>query len=103
MSAQWPEKDVAELEGKEDLVRVEAFVNHIEDVPRHKPYQKGILGDDSSWGIEPRKFVVWDPDLQLEKGNKYRIFGKDSVFEPLNEIRIEIQDADHVDLLYEGD
>jgi len=41
--------------------------------------------------------VVWDPELDLEKGNLYRIFGKERTYDKLGEI--QISDADHVDLL----
>lgn len=102
MAATVPVKDVADLEPTGDRVVVYAWVNHIEDLDNHIPYQKGILGDDSARGIEPRKFVVYDPDLQLEKGNKYRIFGKERRYEKLDEIQLEISDADHVTLLHEG-
>jgi hypothetical protein len=102
MAATVPVKDVADLEPTGDRVVVYAWVNHIEDLNAHIPYQKGILGDDSAWGIEPRKFVVFDPDLRLEKGNKYRIFGRERYYDKLDEIQLEISDADHVTLLNEG-
>lgn len=101
MAGQWPEKELAEVEGGDEFVVVTAWVNHLEEINSHKPYQKGILGDDSSWSIEPRKFVVYDPDLRLEKGNLYRIFGKERTYEKLEEIQIQINDADHVDLVCE--
>lgn len=96
-------KDLADVEPSGDHIVVYAWVTHIEDIAAHVPYQKGILGDDSSWGIEPRKFVVYDSDLKLEKGNKYRIFGKERSYDDLDEIQIEISDADHVELLHEGE
>jgi hypothetical protein len=102
MAGQWPEKDVAELEGRDEYVVVTAWVNHIEGVSTHKPYQKGIIGDDSSWGVEPRKFTVWDPDLTLEKGNLYRMFGRDRTFDKLGEIQLQISDAEHVTLVSES-
>lgn len=102
MADKWPEKDLAEVDGTGEYVVVTAWVNHIEDVSTHKPYQKGILGDDSVWNKKPRKFVVWDSDLRLEKGNKYRIFGRERVYEDLNEIQISISDADHVDVVFEA-
>ena len=70
-------------------------------VSTHQPHQKSILGDDSSWGEDARKFTVWDPDLELEKGNLYRIFGKERTYDKLEEIQIQISDADHVDLICE--
>jgi len=97
-----PVKDLAEVKPTGNYVVVKAWVNHIRDLNSPVPYQKGILGDDSSWNIEPRKFVVYDSDLRLEKGNKYRIFGRERGYEDLDEIQIEIGDADHVTLLYEG-
>jgi len=103
MAASWPERDLAELGGRDEYVVVTAWVNHIEDLHAHKPYQKGILGDDSVEGETVRKFVVYDSDLRLEKGNLYRIFGRDRTFEKLDEIQIEISDASHVDLLCETD
>ncbi|EMA30968.1 hypothetical protein [Haloarcula japonica] len=103
MSAQWPEKDLADVHGADEYIVVKAWVNHIEDVASHRPHQKGILGDESTWDEDARKFTVWDPDLDLEKGNLYRIFGKERTYEPLGEIQIQISDADHVDLLCEGE
>jgi hypothetical protein len=102
MAATVPVKDVADLEPTDDYVVVYAWVNHIEDLNNDIPYQKGILGDDSAWGIEPRKFVVYDSDLRLENGNKYRIFGRERGYDKLDEIQLEISDADHVTLLNEG-
>lgn len=102
MATQWPEKDLSELEGADEYVVVTAWVNHIEELCTHIPYQKGILGDDSTWNTSPRKFVVYAPDLTLEEGNLYRIFGRDRTYEKYDEIQIEISDSDHVDLLCEG-
>ncbi|AWB28461.1 hypothetical protein [Halococcoides cellulosivorans] len=96
-------KDLDEVEPTGNYIVVYAWVTYIEDLDAHKPYQKGMLGDDSSRGIEPRKFVVYDPDLRLEKGNTYKIFGKERGYEKLDEIQILISDADHVELVHEGD
>lgn len=101
MAGNWPEKTVAEMEGADEYVVVTAWVNHIEDLNTHKPYQKGILGDSSCWGEPAKKFVVYDPDLKLEKGNLYRIFGRDRTYEKLDEIQLEISDAEHVTLVSE--
>jgi hypothetical protein len=103
MSGQWPEKELAELSGNDEYVVVTAWVNYIEDLNTSKPDQKGILGDDSLWGEPVRKFVVYDSELRLDKGNLYRIWGRDRTYDSLNEIQIEITDVDHVDLLCEGD
>lgn len=102
MASSVPEKELADLRGTDDYVVVTAWVTHVQDLNAHKPYQKGILGDDSSWNIDARKFVVWDPDLTLEKGNCYRIFGRERTYERFDEIQLQISDADHVDCLYEG-
>lgn len=101
MSSSVQRKEIADVKPSGEYIVVHAWVTHIEDLATHVPYQKGILGDDSSWGIEPRKFVVYDKDLRLEKGNKYRIFGKERGYEKLDEVQILISDADHVDLLWE--
>lgn len=101
MATKWPVKDLADVTGKDEYIVVNAWVNHIIDLSTHKPFQKGILGDDSTRYKEPRKFVVYDPDLRLEKGKKYRIFGRERTYEPFEEIQIEIRDADHVDVLWE--
>lgn len=97
-----PVKDLANLDGRDEYVVVRAWVNHIEELNTDQPYQKGILGDDSVLNSDPRKFVVYDRDLRLEKGNKYRIFGRDRTYEPYEEIQLEISDADHVTLLHES-
>lgn len=103
MATTSPVKDLADVTGQDEYVVVYAWVNHIIDLSSHKPYQKGILGDESTRNKEPRKFVVYDPDLRLEKGNKYRIFGRERTYEPFEEIQIEIGEADHVDVLYEAE
>jgi len=96
-----PVKDLADLDGRDEYVVVRAWVNHIEELNAAKPYQKGILGDDSTWNTAPRKFVVYDRDIRLEKGNMYRIFGRDRTYDPYEEIQLEISDSDHVTLLQE--
>jgi hypothetical protein len=81
---------LTDLTGSGDNVFVVAWVTHIIDLNTHLPYQKGWLGDGSLRSDEKRPFVVYDPDVRLEKGSLYRLNGYDHPYEPFDEIQLRL-------------
>lgn len=77
-----------EMNGSGDNVFVIAIVTHIQELSSHKPYQKGLLRDGTLASSEVRPFVVYDPDIKLEKGTRYKLNGFDHPYEPFDEIQL---------------
>lgn len=68
---------LTDLNGSGDNVLVKARVTYIQDLDTHKPYQKGLLLDWSMSNDEVRPFVVYDPEIRLDKGKVYLLNGTD--------------------------
>lgn len=92
-----------ELTGSGDNVLIKALVTHITELNTHKPYQKGLLWDDSMKRGDIRPFVVYDPDIQLEKGGFYVMNGIDYAYEPREEIQFLIGEDAYVKRLNEAE
>lgn len=85
-----------ELDGTGDNVLVLARVTHISDLNTHMPYQKGLLWDKSLNPGDVRPFVVYDPDIRLEKGGYYVLNGRDHAYDPLEEVQLVLGEGAYV-------
>ncbi len=87
-----------ELDGSGDNVFVIATVTYIQEVAAHKPYQKGLLRDGTLGNDEVRPFVVYDPDIKLEKGTRYKLNGYDHAYERFEEIQLLLGEDAYVEV-----
>ncbi|WP_276260607.1 hypothetical protein [Haloglomus litoreum] len=87
-----------EMNGSGDNVFVIATVTHIQDLNSAKPYQKGLLRDGSMSAGDVRPFVVYDPDIRLEKGTRYKMNGFDHPYEPYEEIQLLLGEDAYVEV-----
>lgn len=88
--------DLADLSGSKDNVLVKALVTYIDDVASHVPYQRGLLRDRSMGPNDVRPFVVYDPEIRLEKGKVYILNGTDYPYEPREEIQLLLNEGAYV-------
>lgn len=86
-----------EMTGSRDNVFVIATVTHIQDVASHKPYQKGLLRDGTLGPDEVRPFVVYDPEITLEKGRLYKLNGTDYPYDRFEEIQLLLGEGAYVE------
>ena len=77
------------------------MTNLIEELNAYKPYQKGLLWDKSMKRGDVRPFVVYDPDIRLEKGDYYVLNGIDYAYDPLEEIQLLIGEDGYINRLNE--
>lgn len=87
-----------EMDGSGDNVFVIATVTYIQEVATHKPYQKGLLRDGTLNNDDVRPFVVYDPDIKLEKGTRYKLNGCDYAYDPLEEIQLLLGEDAYVEV-----
>ena len=80
---------LGELNGTHGWVKTKGFVNWIDDVATHKPYQRVGLGDNSTKG-EHVVCTVWTDDIELEEGVGYWFGGVDDVWEAGDEIQLKL-------------
>lgn len=90
---------LADLDGSDDNVLVRAAVTYIIDLNAARPFQKGWLYDRSLGPGEKRPFVVYDPDLRLEKGGYYLLNGCDYWYDDLEEIQLLLDQGAYVERL----
>lgn len=88
---------LTDMDGSGDNVFVIATVTETWSVASHKPYQKGFLTDPSKPHGEKRYFVVYDPDVRLEKGTTYKLNGTDYAYDPLEEIQLKLTKGAYVE------
>jgi hypothetical protein len=93
--------ELAELSGSGDNVLVKAQVTCEQDLANYRPYQKGLLWDDSLSPGDVRPFVVYDEDTRLEPGKVYILNGKDHYYEPRDEVQLLLSDGAYVNELYD--
>lgn len=93
--------DLSNLSGSTDNVLVKAQVTYEKDLSTNRPYQKGLLWDDSMNYGDVRSFVVYDPDVQLETGKVYLLNGKDHYYEPRREVQLLLRKGAYVKELYD--
>jgi hypothetical protein len=86
-----------EMDGSGDNVFVIATVTHIQDLNSYQPYQKGLLRDGSMSHDDVRPFVVYDPDVRLEKGTRYKMNGFDHAYDRYNEIQLLLGEGAYVE------
>ena len=92
---------LSDFTGSGDNVLVKAQVTCEQDLNSHKPYQKGLLWDDSLSRGEIRPFVIYDPDLRLDPGTVYIMNGTDHYYEPTDEIQLVLNEGAYVKELYD--
>ena len=90
-----PFVELGDLDGTHGWVRTKGFVNWIEDVASHKPYQRVALGDDTA--SEPVICTVWTEDVELEEGVGYYLGGVDDTYEKREEIQLKLYDKSWAD------
>lgn len=90
-----------DLSGSGDNVLVKALVTHIQDLDTHCPYQKGLLRDHSLTDDDVRPFVVYDPDVRLDKGKVYILNGRDHAYEKREEIQLLLGENPYVKEIYD--
>lgn len=93
--------DLADLSGSKDNVLVKALVTYIDEIDSHVPYQRGLLRDRSMGPEDVRPFVIYDPDIKLEKGTVYILNGTDYPYEPREEIQLLLNDGAYVKAIHD--
>ena len=93
--------ELTDLSGSDDNVLVKARVTYEEDLDTHRPYQKGLLWDESMSYGDVRGFVVYDPDVRLETGKVYILNGKDHYYEKRDEVQLMLREGAYVKELYD--
>lgn len=86
------------MNGSGDNVFVIATVTHIQELAAHKPYQKGLLRDGTLGSDDVRPFVVYDPDIKLEKGVRYKLNGYDHAYDRYEEIQLLLDEGAYVEV-----
>ncbi|WP_262181354.1 hypothetical protein [Haloarcula laminariae] len=90
-----PFMKLGDLDGTHGWVRTKGFVNWIEDVASHQPYQRVALGDDTV--SEPVICTVWTEDVELEEGVGYYLGGVDDTYEKREEIQLKLYEKSWAD------
>lgn len=83
-----PFVELGDLDGTHGWVKTKGFVNWIEDVASHQPYQRVALSDDTT--PEPVVCTVWTEDIELEKGVGYYLGGVDDTYDKREEIQLKL-------------
>lgn len=90
-----PFVELGELDGTHGWVKTKGFVNWIEDVASHRPYQRVKLGDDTT--REGVVCTVWTDEIELEEGVGYYLGGVDDTYEKREEIQLKLYDQSWAD------
>jgi hypothetical protein len=90
-----PFVELGDLDGTHGWIRTKGFVNWIEDVASHQPYQRVALGDDTA--SEPVICTVWTEDIELEEGVGYYLGGVDDTYEKREEIQLKLYEKSWAD------
>ncbi len=80
--------ELGDLDGTRGWVKTKGFVNWIEDVASHRPYQRVKLGDDTT--REGVVCTVWTDEIELEEGVGYYLGGLDDTYEKREEVQLKL-------------
>lgn len=92
-----------DMSGTGEYVFAIATVTETWGLPTNKPYQKGYLTDPKKPREQKRYFVVYDPDLRLEKEVCYKMVGRDYDYEKRQEIQLVLGEDPWIEPLSDQD